>query len=321
MTHRRSSPPTSSTPARLALSLNDPGSSGLIDVADLRAEPLPWSLVSAGLTSTPPPTTEAPRRRSWPLAMLGSVMALALGGLATVVALQPTPTIVVERPVAVERQLSMQDVEAPPAIATVAPDEDDAPPAEIIAAAEAEAKAEAEAEAKAEAKSTAPAKQRRTTTRTTKRSSSSSSSKSSSSTPATTPPSSSSSARDTIAVECVLDPTRCSASGATKTSGSTTTGTSTKPRPAKLSVSQLKQALATTKASARACGPTHGVDSGTKVRIKLSIDGDTGSVVSSTAQGEHAGTSLGTCVATALGRTTFPQFTAGRMGTLYSVIL
>jgi len=93
------------------------------------------------------------------------------------------------------------------------------------------------------------------------------------------------------------------------------------PRPNKLSTSQLKRALATTKADARRCGPEHGAELGTRVQVKLSIEGITGSVLDASPKGVHEGTSLGRCVALALSRTQFPQFQVARMGTLYSVRL
>jgi hypothetical protein len=55
--------------------------------------------------------------------------------------------------------------------------------------------------------------------------------------------------------------------------------------------------------------------------VQLSIEGTTGLVLSATPQGEHADGSLGRCVARALEKTSFPRFTAPRMGTLSSVRL
>ena len=109
--------------------------------------------------------------------------------------------------------------------------------------------------------------------------------------------------------EAAAEVLNAGATGKPKTSG----GSGAKARPEKLTASQLKSALATTKASARACGPEHGADAGTGVQVKLSIEGATGSVVSASARGDHAGTSLGACVARALARTDFPKFSANRI--------
>ncbi|MCA9712196.1 MAG: hypothetical protein KDK70_40545, partial [Myxococcales bacterium] len=125
---------------------------------------------------------------------------------------------------------------------------------------------------------------------------------------------------DSVSVECVLDPSRCRTGESPTPSPRPGAGTDA-PLPAKLSAAQLKQALATTKAEARRCGPAHGGEPGTKVEVKLSIDGPTGAVISATPRGEHATGALGRCVAEALGRTEFPRFGAARMGTLYSVRL
>ncbi|WP_266221235.1 hypothetical protein [Paraliomyxa miuraensis] len=128
-------------------------------------------------------------------------------------------------------------------------------------------------------------------------------------------------AKASIPVECVLDPSRCDDRGSITKTTAAEPSSRPAPLPAKLSTSQLKQAFATTKADARRCGPEHGVDPGVTVRVKLSIEGSTGSVLSATPQDEHATGSLGRCVARALAQTEFPRFSSTRMGTIYSVRL
>ncbi|MEM9456325.1 MAG: hypothetical protein AAGF11_19240 [Myxococcota bacterium] len=314
------------TPARLALSLDNYGSSGLIDIANLRAEPLPLSLVSAGLTSTPPPTPRpAPppssNRRPWILGAMGAALGLTLAMVGMVAVVQPSPTIVVERPVTIDRQLSMQEAEAAPVMTTVGRNEHERAPkhrakaetkttaAEPTPDADPDATAKAKTKTKTKTKTKAKAKtSKRSTQRSTGKDAPSSN----------TPQNSGSTS---IPVECVLDPARCTPSGTPKRTSPPGDRSAPEPLPSKLSTHQLKAALATTKADARRCGPEHGTNPGAKVQVKLSIEGKTGTVISSAALGEYAGTSLGRCVAAALRHTKFPRFSATRMGTLYSVRL
>ena len=303
---RAQNPDHRSTPARLALRLPDAGSSGIIDVADLRAEPIPLSLVPPGPAPRPPKPS-----RAWPLwgltAMLGaSVMAL---GLAVVSG--PTPTVLVRDAAPIDRPLPMHEADTPVTAAVLEAHEATAPPKDVDASERGDAKAEAatkktgtspkapRASNSRSSRSANKAKTKRKTTRSSK--------------------ASSSSGRPSIPVECVLDPSRCDGTSKTGAGSSTPAPAGPAKRPEKLSVAQLKSALSSTKAQARRCGPEHGVDPGTRVRVKLSIEGASGRVVSATAEGAHAGTSLGRCVANALSRTEFPRFGAKRMGTLYSV--
>lgn len=320
--HSRPTHSRPAAPARLALSLHDVGSSGLIDIANLRAEPLPLSLVSAGLTSTPPPPPPPPShsRRPWVLGAIGAALGSALALVGMVAAVQPSPTIVVERPVTIDRQLSMQEVEAAPVMTTI--DHDEREPKRRAKATtttttepkpQPELDAPVKAKAKAKTKSKAKANNSR---RSSKRSSPRSTGKDA---PRSNTPQSSGST--SIPVECVLDPARCTPRGTPKTTSPPGDRSAPESLPPKLSTHQLKAALATTKADARRCGPEHGADPGAKVQVKLSIEGKTGTVVSSAALGEHASTSLGRCVAGALRHTKFPRFSAARMGTIYSVRL
>jgi hypothetical protein len=123
--------------------------------------------------------------------------------------------------------------------------------------------------------------------------------------------------------ECLLDPSRpgCQDPNASKDSkpdnGPNVTGT----LPDKLSDLQLRQALAGAKETAKACGTQHGAPAGTQVRVKLSIAGDTGKVVSAQPLDSHATTALGRCVADALKSATFPRFASPLQGTVYPVRL
>jgi hypothetical protein len=88
-----------------------------------------------------------------------------------------------------------------------------------------------------------------------------------------------------------------------------------------LSVSQVKHAIAPHLAAARACGTTHQVPAGEKIRVKLSIEGATGRVNSSSATAQHQDTPVGKCVAQALSKAKFRRFAKERMGVMYPITL
>lgn len=83
----------------------------------------------------------------------------------------------------------------------------------------------------------------------------------------------------------------------------------------KLSESQLRQGFSSAKAKAKACGGS----AGETVRVKVSIAGDSGDVISASALDPHAGTPLGECVASALKDAHFSRFTSETQGTVYPV--
>ncbi|MCA9651842.1 MAG: hypothetical protein H6712_08940 [Myxococcales bacterium] len=299
-------------PARLALSIPDAGSSGIIDVKDLRADPPPLSL-SPPMPSSRPVRTAGPR---WPLAGLLTAVAASLTMVGMAIAIGPSPTVVVQQPLTSAVELAMHG--APEPTIQTAVDRERPEPATTATprrrSAAVEPPEETTAEpAVAEAPEPAPSPEPRARA------------KAKTSKPRKTEPSAATAepkAPSSIPVECVIDPSRCTTSGKPRAStGSSPTSPSGAALPAKLTASQLKAALASTKANARSCGPEHGVDPGTTVQVKLSIEGSSGTVVSATPQGEHAGDSLGRCVARALSQTQFPRFSASRMGTLYSVRL
>jgi hypothetical protein len=331
-------------PARLALRIPDAGSSGLIDAADLCAEPLAPSLAAALAHSRSGAAANPPAWCAWPgvLGRAAAVATLGLVGLAALLHLAPRSMTEAAQP-ALGGQLAMHDASASPLVLTATPGSPRAgapasavgPRDRAVAAAsdaspatiepppltDVEAPAEAEAEASAVVEPTpAPTTAASRTTRARGRPDA----KPAAPVRPTSAPAEGT-ARRSIPVECVLDPSRCpppaGASPAPRDDVDRTDGTRPAPFPEKLSAAQLKAALASTKADARRCGPDHGADAGTTVRVQLSIEGATGLVVSATAQGEHAQGGLGQCVARALGQTRFPRFTAKRMGTLYSVRL
>lgn len=289
-------------PARLALTIPHAGSSGVIDVADLRAEPPPLSLsppAPPGVAESPP----APPR--WPLAGIITAAAASVSMIALALVARPAPTVMVQQtPAPVMPELAM--LEAPEPVVETAVEHDDAEPPP--ARAEAPRTMVDEPASDEGPKSAMTSERRRTRSKSSAKTKTKKTGGATKSTKTSTPSS--------IPVECVLDPGRCTASGTPKTTSSKPKGSG---RPEKLTASQLKAALASTKADARRCGPEHGAAPGTRVQVKLSIEGSTGTVVKATPQGEHAGSSLGRCVARALSKTEFPEFTAARMGTLYSV--
>lgn len=97
--------------------------------------------------------------------------------------------------------------------------------------------------------------------------------------------------------------------------------TSDENLPEKLSMPDVRKALAPVKAAARTCGRTHGASPGTKVRVKLSIDGATGLVVSATPLDDHSTSPLGKCVASKFGDAKFPRFRSKRMGLTFPIVL
>ncbi|MFO0631669.1 MAG: hypothetical protein U0168_02325 [Nannocystaceae bacterium] len=83
----------------------------------------------------------------------------------------------------------------------------------------------------------------------------------------------------------------------------------------KLSEAQLRKGFSSVKGKAKACGGA----AGETVRVKVSIEGNSGDVVSAEALAPHAGQPLGDCVADALKGAHFPRFLSETMGTVYPV--
>jgi hypothetical protein len=84
--------------------------------------------------------------------------------------------------------------------------------------------------------------------------------------------------------------------------------------PEKLGAADVRAGIAPIQAEARACGQTFGAEPGTKVNVKISIEGATGRVTSSTALPPHQGTDLGNCVAKVFAKAKFRRFRRHQMG-------
>jgi predicted Zn finger-like uncharacterized protein len=115
-------------------------------------------------------------------------------------------------------------------------------------------------------------------------------------------------------VDCLLEPNLPKCKGGGSKSG----GDEKKPvdasLPAKLGTAEIKSGIDGVKAAAKTCGGKNGAAAGTKVGIKFSVTGSTGSVSSASAQGEHAGTALGKCVEAEAKKAKFPKFQAEQQG-------
>lgn len=117
-------------------------------------------------------------------------------------------------------------------------------------------------------------------------------------------------------VDCLLDP---NAPGCKKDRVVAEKKEEAPALPDKLSQNQLRDGFQEVKADAKTCGKHYGAETGTKVAVKVSIEGKTGGITKATPQDEHAGTALGKCVADALRRATFPPFASPAMGVTWSI--
>ncbi len=131
------------------------------------------------------------------------------------------------------------------------------------------------------------------------------------------------SADDDVDVDCLVnrDLPKCAAFRASAKKRAADTQHVQDDLPEKLAMPDVRTALRPVKAAARACARQHGASPGTKVRVKLSIEGATGLVLSAAPLGEHADSPLGRCVAAKFGAAKFPRFRAKRMGLTYPIIL
>jgi hypothetical protein len=125
-----------------------------------------------------------------------------------------------------------------------------------------------------------------------------------------------------VPLECVLDPhlPKCSAAKTTKPPSHTPAKTDP-DLPDVLGQSALRAGVAAVKPAAKACGKKHGAEPGEKVRVKLSVAGPTGAVISTTPEGPHQGTPLGNCAAAALKKATFAKFRKPVIGLVYSITM
>jgi hypothetical protein len=128
-----------------------------------------------------------------------------------------------------------------------------------------------------------------------------------------------------ISVECVIDPSKCDRKGKPKppvdTGDGEPDGEPSKALASAPSTAQIRAAMTPVKPQAKACAPRHGGKAGDTVRVKLSVSGPTGKVLSAQALDDHAGTSLGKCVADALGKAELPKFGKPQAGIVYAVKL
>lgn len=125
----------------------------------------------------------------------------------------------------------------------------------------------------------------------------------------------------TSAVDCLLDPSAPGCAEKTAPKPKTSSEPAVDPNlPAKLTPAELRDGFHAVKDNAKACGPRYGASAGTKVRVKVSISGATGKVIS--ARPENAeNAALGKCVADALRKATFPKFGSKQLGSVYSVTM
>lgn len=133
---------------------------------------------------------------------------------------------------------------------------------------------------------------------------------------------------DNIDVDCLLNPNlaKCGKKGASGGGASAGSSKKSAPKasaedpslPQSLSPSQLLAGLRGAKSKAKSCGRQHGAAPGTKVRIRMSIAGASGKVESAEAQGDHAGTALGKCVAQVARQARFPKFKKSNQGMQYN---
>lgn len=121
--HRRAPRPSKPRPARLALRIPHASDSGIVDAADLRAEPLVASLAASLARSRPAPPPPLPLRADpWPMLVLCSALAavVAFTGVAAVSRL--APHVATERARVPEGHLSIHSVSSRvPASASVRP--------------------------------------------------------------------------------------------------------------------------------------------------------------------------------------------------------
>ncbi len=87
----------------------------------------------------------------------------------------------------------------------------------------------------------------------------------------------------------------------------------------KLTAQQIREGFSSAKGKAKACGSQHAIEPGTTVRVKVSISGDSGEVLSAEALAPHDSLPAGKCVADALKSATFQRFGSAQQGTTYPV--
>lgn len=89
----------------------------------------------------------------------------------------------------------------------------------------------------------------------------------------------------------------------------------------KLTIVQVKSGFSAIEKDVKACGEKHGAEPGTRVKIKVKIEGRSGKVMSSEPVGPHANTALGQCVADVGLKARFPCFNKKWMGIIYPFVM
>ena len=121
-----------------------------------------------------------------------------------------------------------------------------------------------------------------------------------------------------ISVECLLDPSKCKKGGGGGGGGGGSKPPPDSNLPEKLDVSDISAGTSATKAAAKSncAGKAKG---GEKVKIKLSISGPSGTVLSSTPEDDGGNAALASCVAAELKKSTFKKVQKEQIGTVVTV--
>ncbi len=121
-------------------------------------------------------------------------------------------------------------------------------------------------------------------------------------------------------VDCLLNPdlAKCqSNSGTTKPDDKVLA-----PKlPEKLGSAELKKGFSKIKTKAKACGASNGAAPGTKVKVRVSIEGASGKVTKVEVKGDAAGTPLGKCIEGVVKAAVFDPFKKPAMGLDYSLMM
>jgi hypothetical protein len=117
---------------------------------------------------------------------------------------------------------------------------------------------------------------------------------------------------DVVDVDCIIDPSHCNRPRR---------GPDGEALPHKLSTADIRAGVEAVKPAAKRCGPKHGATPGTRLKVKMSISGETGRVTSSVVEPPLGATPLGRCVAAALAQARFPRFSAASVGAVYPITM
>jgi len=120
----------------------------------------------------------------------------------------------------------------------------------------------------------------------------------------------------TPSVECILDPSKCKKGGGS--GGGTTKPPPDASMPEKLELADIKAGVSGPKAAAESSCKSK-AKGGEKVKIKLSINGPAGTVLSSSVDDDAGNAALGSCVAAELKKSTFRKVQKEQIGTVVSV--